>query len=43
SRMKNEGISLINEQPKLGAHDMQIAFVHPKSTGGVLMEVCRKK
>lgn len=33
-------IRLINEQPQRGAHEMLIAFLHPKSTGGVLMELC---
>lgn len=42
-RLKNlsqYGIRLINEKPKPGAHGMNIAFLHPKSTGGVLMELC---
>lgn len=39
-RLHGEGIRLINELPQLGAHNMQIAFLHPKSTGGVLMELC---
>jgi len=38
--MASNGIRLINEQPQRGAHDMLIAFLHPKSTGGVLMELC---
>jgi methylmalonyl-CoA/ethylmalonyl-CoA epimerase len=41
SRLNNEGISLINNEPRNGAHDMLIAFLHPKSTGGVLMELCQ--
>jgi len=40
--LKNDGISLINEEAKPGAHDMLIAFLHPKSTNGVLMEICQK-
>ncbi len=43
NRLKSDGISLINESPKEGAHDMLIAFLHPKSTGGVLMELCQGK
>lgn len=43
NRLKSDGISLINETPKEGAHDMLIAFLHPKSTGGVLMELCQRK
>jgi methylmalonyl-CoA/ethylmalonyl-CoA epimerase len=43
ARLKSEGIQLIDETPKPGAHDMQIAFLHPKSTSGVLIEFCQKK
>lgn len=43
SRLKAEGIQLIDESPKPGAHEMQIAFLHPKSTGGVLVELCQHK
>lgn len=42
ARLKSEGIQLIDETPKPGAHDMQIAFLHPKSTSGVLIEFCQK-
>jgi methylmalonyl-CoA/ethylmalonyl-CoA epimerase len=42
-RLQGEGIKLINETPQPGAHDMMIAFLHPKSTGGVLMELCQPK
>ena len=42
-RLKKEGIQLIDESPKEGAHDMLIAFLHPKSTNGVLVELCQKK
>jgi len=42
-RLKKEGIGLIDESPKEGAHDMLIAFLHPKSTNGVLIELCQKK
>ena len=40
---KNNGIELINETPRTGADDMLIAFLHPKSTGGVLIEYTQKK
>lgn len=40
--MKERGIRMINETPKTGAGGAQIAFMHPKSTGGVLMELCEK-
>lgn len=41
SKAKENGIKLINELPVPGAHDMHIAFLHPGSTGGVLMEFCQ--
>ena len=34
--------ALINAEPRIGAHDMKIAFVHPKTTGKVLMELCQE-
>lgn len=37
--LKESGTRLINEQPKIGAGGARIAFVHPKSTGGVLLEL----
>ncbi|MCX7879086.1 MAG: methylmalonyl-CoA epimerase [Ignavibacteria bacterium] len=40
---RNNGVSLINEHPVDGAHDMRIAFLHPKSTNGVLIELCEHK
>ncbi len=43
SAMNENGINLINTTPQPGAHDMLIAFLHPKSTGGVLMELCSEK
>lgn len=36
---KRQGIVLIDEVPRAGAHGMRVAFVHPKSTGGVLLEL----
>ena len=39
-RLQQAGIRLIHETPQRGAHNMQIAFMHPKSTGSVLMELC---
>lgn len=41
--LKNKGIPLIHEQPKLGAHQSQIAFLHPKAANGVLIELCETK
>lgn len=40
-RLKELNFSLINETAVSGAHDMQIAFLHPKSTNGVLTELCQ--
>ncbi len=37
---RSTGCALINEQPVPGAGGKQIAFLHPKSTGGVLTEIC---
>ncbi len=37
--LKSKGIQLINEEPKPGAHGCQVAFIHPKSTGGILVEL----
>ena len=42
-RLKDLGINLIDEKPRNGAHDMLIAFLHPKSTNNVLMEICQNK
>lgn len=41
SRLQNEGFTLINETPKLGADQKMVVFLHPKSTGGVLIELCQ--
>ena len=40
-RLKNNGFRLLNETPKLGADNKRIAFIHPKSTHGVLVELCQ--
>lgn len=39
SDMKSKGFALIDEKPRIGASGKRIAFVHPKSTGGVLIEL----
>jgi methylmalonyl-CoA/ethylmalonyl-CoA epimerase len=39
---ERQGIQLINSVPRKGVDNMNIAFLHPKSTGGVLMEICEK-
>ncbi|EAQ47875.1 MULTISPECIES: methylmalonyl-CoA epimerase [Leeuwenhoekiella] len=40
-RLKDEGFHLLNEEPKKGADNKWVAFLHPKSTGGVLIELCQ--
>ncbi|KUK13247.1 MAG: methylmalonyl-CoA epimerase [Synergistetes bacterium] len=40
--LKKRGIVLIDEQPRKGAGGARIAFLHPKSTGGVLIEICER-
>jgi methylmalonyl-CoA epimerase len=41
ARLKNAGVRLIDERPRKGAHRNLIAFLHPHSTGGVLVELCQ--
>ena len=41
--LKGQGTQLIDTSPRIGAEGFQIAFLHPKSTGGVLIELCEKK
>lgn len=43
SEYKKQGIRLIDETPRSGAHGLKIAFIHPKSTNGVLIELCEKQ
>jgi methylmalonyl-CoA/ethylmalonyl-CoA epimerase len=40
--LKEKGIRLIDEKPRSGAEGLNIAFLHPKSTHGVLTELCEK-
>lgn len=40
-RLKNEGFTIINGIPKKGADKKLVAFLHPKSTNGVLIELCQ--
>ena len=40
-RLKKEGFTMIHEEPKKGADNKLIAFLHPKSTNGVLIELCQ--
>ena len=41
ARLKAAGVRLIDEEPRKGAHGNTIAFLHPKSTAGVLIELCQ--
>ncbi|WP_456313518.1 methylmalonyl-CoA epimerase [Pseudomonas shirazensis] len=41
-RLKKEGFLLINEVPKKGADNKLVAFLHPKNTNGVLVELCQE-
>ncbi|WP_405564471.1 methylmalonyl-CoA epimerase [Polaribacter sp. Asnod6-C07] len=41
-RLKNEGFIILNETPKKGADNKLVAFLHPKSTNGVLIELCQE-
>ena len=40
-QLKAEGVRLIDESPRMGAHKTQIAFMHPRASGGVLTELCQ--
>jgi methylmalonyl-CoA/ethylmalonyl-CoA epimerase len=40
-RLKNEGFILLNEQPKKGADNKLVCFLHPKGTNGTLIELCQ--
>ncbi len=41
-RLKKEGFILLNEEPKKGADNKWVAFLHPKSSNGVLVELCQE-
>ena len=42
SRLKKEGFVVLNEVPKKGADNKLVAFLHPKTTNGVLIELCQE-
>ncbi|HEY0751198.1 MAG TPA: methylmalonyl-CoA epimerase [Chitinophagaceae bacterium] len=42
-RLKEEGFILLNEEPKEGADNKLVCFLHPKSTNGILIELCQEK
>jgi methylmalonyl-CoA/ethylmalonyl-CoA epimerase len=41
--LKEKGIRLIDEKPRYGAGGARIAFIHPKATGGILLELSERK
>lgn len=41
-RLRSEGFTLLNEQPKRGADNKLVCFVHPKTANGVLVELCQE-
>ena len=41
-RLKNEGFILLNDKPKKGADNKLVCFLHPKTTNGVLIELCEE-
>ncbi len=43
SKVKDRGVTLIDKVPRKGAEGLEIAFLHPKSTFGVLTELCEDK
>lgn len=42
AELKEKGIQLIDKEPRIGAGGAQIAFLHPKATGGILVELCQR-
>jgi methylmalonyl-CoA/ethylmalonyl-CoA epimerase len=42
AELKEKGVRLIDDKPRLGAGGAKIAFLHPKATGGVLVELCER-
>ncbi|PIE55019.1 MAG: methylmalonyl-CoA epimerase [Dethiosulfovibrio peptidovorans] len=42
AELKEKGVRLIDEKPRIGAGGAKIAFVHPKSSGGILLELCER-
>jgi methylmalonyl-CoA/ethylmalonyl-CoA epimerase len=41
-RLENEGFTLLSQEPQMGADNKLICFLHPKSTNGVLVELCQE-
>jgi len=43
ARLKADGFTILNEEPKKGADNKWVCFLHPKSTNGVLIELCQER
>lgn len=43
ARLKRQGARLIDEEPRIGADDCLVAFIHPSSSGGVLLELVERR
>ncbi len=43
TRLQKAGFTVLNETPKVGADNKLVVFLHPKSTNGVLIELCQEK
>ena len=43
AELKEKGVAMIDQEPRYGAGGSSIAFCHPKSTGGILLELCERK
>jgi len=43
AELKEKGIQMIDEKPRIGAGGAKIAFLHPKATNGVLVELCERE
>ncbi|HCP41465.1 MAG TPA: methylmalonyl-CoA epimerase [Cryomorphaceae bacterium] len=43
ARLEGEGLTLLNTQPKVGADNKWVCFLHPKGTGGTLIELCQDR
>jgi methylmalonyl-CoA/ethylmalonyl-CoA epimerase len=43
AEMKRKGATLIDDKPQMGAEGNKVAFIHPKSTKGVLLELCEQR
>ncbi|MEY3900772.1 MAG: hypothetical protein RL189_78, partial [Pseudomonadota bacterium] len=42
ANLKSKGVQMIDAEPRVGAHNTRIAFIHPRSTGGILVELTQE-